>query len=82
MNRKNSIPGQSIRNTWSMNPVTRVHENDPTKNKKKERQNARKNVDRELNMLLREERTRKRWTVRDTDQRFCFGRAVSLSLFF
>jgi hypothetical protein len=32
------IPGQSIRNTWPINPRTRVHDNDVRKRKKKQRQ--------------------------------------------
>ncbi len=40
MNRdiKKQIPGQSIRNTWTINPRTRVHDNDIRKHKKKQRQ--------------------------------------------
>jgi hypothetical protein len=29
---------KKTRHTWSINPVTRVHENNPKRNKKKERQ--------------------------------------------
>lgn len=43
-NRKKQIPGHSIRNTWQINPRTRVHDNDIRKNKKKERQLAQKEV--------------------------------------
>lgn len=71
MNRKKTIPGQQIRNTWPINPVTRVHDNDPSRNRKKERQNARKTVEKEMNAYLREgRRQRKRWTDHDTDRRF------------
>lgn len=48
-NRKKQIPGQSIRNTWKINPRTRIHDNDIRKNKKKERQLAQK----ELRNLLK-----------------------------
>lgn len=41
---KNRIPGQSIRNTWQINPRTRIHDNDIRKNKKKERQLAQKEI--------------------------------------
>jgi hypothetical protein len=34
---------QSLRNTWIMNPVTRIKENEK-KNKKKERQSSKKNI--------------------------------------
>ncbi|MGE5605814.1 MAG: hypothetical protein ACM3YE_09000 [Bacteroidota bacterium] len=34
MRAKKRIPGQSIRNTWHINPRTRVHDNDIRKNKK------------------------------------------------
>jgi hypothetical protein len=34
---------QSLRNTWKMNPVTRIKENEK-KNKKKQRQKIRKEV--------------------------------------
>ncbi len=44
MKPKKRIPGQSIRNTWQINPRTRIHENDIRKNKKKERQLAQKEV--------------------------------------
>jgi hypothetical protein len=37
---KQSIPGQSIRNFWHINPRTRVHDNDPRKNRKKLRQSS------------------------------------------
>lgn len=41
---KKRIPGQSIRNTWQINPRTRVHDNDIRKNKKKFRQMAKKEL--------------------------------------
>lgn len=44
MKAKKRIPGQSIRNTWQINPRTRVHDNDIRKNKKKERQLAQKEL--------------------------------------
>lgn len=45
MNKKqSSIPGKNIRNLWPINPVTRVHENDIRKSKKKTRQEGRKAI--------------------------------------
>ncbi len=44
INRNKPIPGQSIRNTWKINPRTRIHDNDLRKNKKKERQLAQKEI--------------------------------------
>lgn len=41
---KNRIPGQSIRNTWQINPRTRVHDNDIRKNQKKFRQMSKKEL--------------------------------------
>lgn len=35
---------KEVRNEWTMNPVTRVHDNDPRKNKKKTRSEARKTL--------------------------------------
>lgn len=45
---KKRIPGQSIRNTWQINPRTRVHDNDIRKNKKKFRQLAKKELQNEI----------------------------------
>jgi hypothetical protein len=74
MSGKKTIPGQQIRNTWSMNPVTRVHDHDPSRSKKKARQNARKTVEKELNMFLYGGRhERKCWTDYNSDQRFLLG---------
>lgn len=39
---KRTIPGSKIRNTWTINPVTRIHDNDLRKNKKKARQEIKK----------------------------------------
>lgn len=44
MKTKKRIPGQSIRNTWQINPRTRVHDNDIRKNKKKQRQLVQKEL--------------------------------------
>lgn len=44
MKAKKRIPGQSIRNTWQINPRTRVHDNDIRRNKKKQRQLAQKEL--------------------------------------
>lgn len=44
MKAKKRIPGQSIRNTWQINPRTRIHDNDIRKNKKKQRQLAQKEL--------------------------------------
>ena len=52
MKAKKRIPGQSIRNTWQINPRTRVHDNDIRRNKKKQRQLAQK----ELRDLLKANR--------------------------
>ncbi len=43
-----SFPGRDIRRTWRINPVTRVHDNDIRRNKKKERQAAKKRLAEEL----------------------------------
>lgn len=44
MKAKKQIPGQSIRNTWQINPRTRIHDNDIRRNKKKQRQLAQKEL--------------------------------------
>lgn len=44
MNNRILIPGQSIRNFWQIKPITRIHDNDIRKNKKKQRQLARKDL--------------------------------------
>lgn len=41
---KKRIPGHTIRNTWQINPRTRIHDNDIRKNKTKERQLAKKEL--------------------------------------
>ena len=46
--RSRSVPGRSIRRVWRMNPVTRVHDNDIRKNRKKERQTIKKRLAEEL----------------------------------
>ncbi len=44
MRKLKPIPGQSIRNVWQIKPITRVHDNDIRKNKKKQRQNSRNDL--------------------------------------
>lgn len=41
MNKRQTVPGQSIRNIWHMKPMTRIHDNDIRKNIKKQRQTSR-----------------------------------------
>ncbi len=41
---KKMIPGASLRNFWTRNPRTRVHDNDPGKDIKKLRQSERKDI--------------------------------------
>jgi hypothetical protein len=38
MPKRRRIPGQQIRNTWHIKPITRIHDNDVRKNKKAQRQ--------------------------------------------
>jgi hypothetical protein len=45
---RSQVPGQSLRRVWRMNPVTRVHDNDIRKNRKKERQQIKKRLAVEL----------------------------------
>ena len=46
--RPSSFPGRSLRRIWRINPVTRVHDNDIRRDKKKERQAAKKRLAEEL----------------------------------
>jgi len=41
------IPGTEIRRVWGINPITRVHEHDPRKLQKKERQAIKKRLAKE-----------------------------------
>lgn len=54
MKQKKAIPGQQIRNVWHIKPQTRIHDNDPRKNKKRERQICRKNL-KEVRIALDQE---------------------------
>lgn len=51
---KKRIPGQSIRNTWQINPRTRVHDNDIRKNQKQFRQMSKKELQ---NLMKRNQKT-------------------------
>ncbi len=46
--RSRSFPGRSLRRTWRINPVTRVHDNDTRKDRKKERRAIKKRLAEEL----------------------------------
>ncbi len=48
MHKTPKFPGSTIRRTWRMNPVTRVHDNDPGKNKKAQRRAVKKRLAEEL----------------------------------
>jgi hypothetical protein len=44
MPKRKAIPGQRIRNTWRIKPVTRIHDHDIRKNKKAWRQQLHKEL--------------------------------------
>jgi hypothetical protein len=46
--KKSRVPGSAIRNLWPINPVTRVHDKDITRNKKKQRRADREVVEKAL----------------------------------
>jgi hypothetical protein len=45
---KKTIPGARLRNFWTRNPRTRVHDNDPGQDIKKLRQSERKDIRNEM----------------------------------
>lgn len=51
MSKKKSLPGGSIRNFWSIKPMTRVHDNDIRKNPAKGRQASKQVVRQAMNEI-------------------------------
>jgi hypothetical protein len=45
---KSRVPGSTIRNVWPINPVTRVHDKELTRDKKKLRREDRRAVEKAL----------------------------------